>query len=110
MMAPLLSAAGYDVTTAASADDAWRLHNDGADFDAIVSDIEMPGTDGYTFAAKLGRESRWAAAPRIALTGLPVAQTLERAPQGAFNDVVRKSDRQGLIDTLGEALKPGKAA
>jgi len=48
--------------------------------------------------------------PRIALTGLPVAQTLERAPQGAFNDVVRKSDRQGLIEVLGDAFKPGKAA
>jgi two-component system chemotaxis sensor kinase CheA len=110
MMSPLLSAAGYEVTTAASADEAWRLHSEGAEFDAIVSDIEMPGTDGFAFAARLGKESRWAAAPRIALTGLPVAQTLERAPEGAFDDVVRKSDRQGLIDVLGDALKPRKAA
>ena len=110
MMAPLLSAAGYEVTTVPSPDDAWRLHADGAHFDAIVSDIEMPGTDGYTFAAELGKDSRWAGAPRIALTGLPVAQTLERAPAGAFNDVVRKSDRQGLIEVLSDALKPGKAA
>jgi hypothetical protein len=58
----------------------------------------------------VGEDSRWAAAPRIALTGLPVAQTLSRAPEGAFNDVVRKSDRQGLIEVLGDAFKPGKAA
>jgi two-component system chemotaxis sensor kinase CheA len=110
MMAPLLSAAGYEVTTVASADEAWRLHAEGADFDAIVSDIEMPGVDGFTFAKKVGEDSRWAAAPRIALTGLPVAQTLSRAPAGAFNDVVRKSDRQGLIEVLGDAFKLGKAA
>jgi two-component system chemotaxis sensor kinase CheA len=110
MMGPLLSAAGYDVVTAGSAEEAWRLHGEGVEIDAIVSDIEMPGQDGYTFASKVRAESRWSGAPRIALTGLPVAQAMERAPAGAFADVVRKSDRQGLIDVLSEAFKPARAA
>ena len=110
MMSPLLAAAGYDVTTAGSAEDAWRLHENGAEFDAIVSDIEMPDEDGYAFAARLRDGSRWAQAPRIALTGLPVDQAVKRAPAGAFAGVVRKSDRQGLIDVLSETFSPGRAA
>jgi len=110
MMAPLLDAAGYQVTTVASAEEAWRLHEAGAEFDAVVSDIEMPGEDGYSFAARLHGESRWSQAPRIALTGLPVEQARGRAAAHSFADVVRKSDRQGLIEALSDSLKPERAA
>jgi two-component system chemotaxis sensor kinase CheA len=110
MVSPLLSAAGYEVTTVGSAEEAWSLHADGVEFDAIISDIEMPEMDGFTFAQKLIDESRWASAPRIALTGLPVEQALKRAPQGAFRDVVRKSDRDALIISLDDALNTRRAA
>jgi two-component system chemotaxis sensor kinase CheA len=110
MVSPLLSAAGYEVTTVGSAEEAWGLHGDGAEFDAIISDIEMPEMDGFAFAQKLIDESRWAGAPRIALTGLPVEQALKRAPQGAFRDVVRKSDRDALIVSLDDALNTRRAA
>lgn len=110
MIAPLISAAGYDVTPVSSAEEAWRLHGEGANFDVIVSDIEMPDEDGFVFARKLSEDGRWAVAPRIALTGLPVAQTAARAPAGAFAQVIRKSDREGLLKVLGEVLQTEMAA
>jgi CheY-like chemotaxis protein len=70
----------------------------------------MPGEDGFVFARKLSEDGRWGAAPRIALTGLPVAQTAARAPAGAFAQVIRKSDREGLLKVLGDVLQTGIAA
>jgi two-component system chemotaxis sensor kinase CheA len=110
MIAPLISAAGYEVTPVGSAQEAWRLHGAGESFDAIVSDIEMPDEDGFDFARKLSEDGRWAVAPRIALTGLPVAQTLARAPEGAFLEVVRKSDRDGLLKVLDDVFQQKVAA
>jgi two-component system chemotaxis sensor kinase CheA len=47
LMAPLLSASGYKVTTAESADRALKLCEAGDSFDIILSDIEMPGMNGF---------------------------------------------------------------
>lgn len=93
MMTPLLTAAGYEVTAAASADEAWRLHDAGSEFDAVVSDLDS----GAGFARRAGEDSRWSAALRVALTDLPVG----RIPVAdGFAQVVRKSDREGLIAAL----------
>ena len=51
LLTPLLSVAGYDVTTVESADRALALCEAGNDFDVIISDIEMPGMDGFQFAS-----------------------------------------------------------
>ena len=53
MLTPVLSAAGYHVTTLASATDALAMIDKGAQFDAIVTDIDMPDIDGYRFARDL---------------------------------------------------------
>lgn len=103
MMTPLLTAAGYEVTAASSADEAWRLHAEGSQFDAVVTDLEGGGPD---LARRMRDDGRWSAAIRVALTDLPVgtAPVLD-----GFAQVVRKSDRQGLIDALGGA-SPERAA
>jgi two-component system chemotaxis sensor kinase CheA len=106
MMAPLLAAAGYEVTAAASADEAWRLHSEGSHFDAVVTDLEGTGPD---LARRMRDDGRWSAALRVALTDLPVGT----APVGGgWARIVRKSDRQGLIDALAapEAPAPERAA
>ena len=47
LLTPLLSVAGYDVTTAEDGVQAMKLADKGVDFDVIVSDIEMPHMDGF---------------------------------------------------------------
>ena len=103
MMTPLLSAAGYEVTAVESVEAAWRLHEQGAEFDAIVSDIDMPDASGFEFAEQLKTNARWCDLPRVALT----AMSQREAPPGAadaFNDFIPKTDRTSLIAALDYAL------
>src|SRR5690606_10191440 len=50
LLTPLLSVAGYNVTSVASGDQALSLCDAGQSFDVIVSDIDMPGMTGFEFA------------------------------------------------------------
>lgn len=105
----LLSAEGHEVATAASAEQAWRLLSDGSDFDAVVFDAELRNPDGLEFAEGLRRDARWGETPRIGLTELPVAEMPEHR-RDAFSRLVRKSDRDGLIDSLEAVLNPEPAS
>ena len=68
MLTPLLSIAGYEVTSAESADQALQMQEAGVEVDVIVSDIEMPGTDGFAFAEAVRSHGRWREKPMVALT------------------------------------------
>jgi two-component system chemotaxis sensor kinase CheA len=105
LLAPLLQAAGYQVTAVESTEAAWRLHARGENFDAILADTEGDPAAAETFASRLSEDTRWSGAACLALTGgtLPTP--------GSFADAVRKSDRHGLLAALDYALKNrGEAA
>ena len=68
LLAPLLAVAGYRVTTVESADRALDLCEAGEDFDVIVSDIEMPGMNGFQFAEAVRSSARWQNTPLVALS------------------------------------------
>jgi two-component system chemotaxis sensor kinase CheA len=104
LLAPLLDVAGYDVTTAESADAALDLCNGGHEFDVIVSDIEMPGMNGYEFAAALREQGKWADTPLVALSSHAAPSDLERGRQAGFRDYVAKFDRETLLDSLNQTL------
>ncbi|MGI9386523.1 MAG: hybrid sensor histidine kinase/response regulator, partial [Methyloligellaceae bacterium] len=100
MLAPLLTAAGYDVTLAESAAEALQLKERGYQFDVIVSDIEMPGMDGIEFAESLRDDVAWKDTPIIALSSHSSPDTIERSRSAGFLDYVAKFDREGLIESL----------
>lgn len=57
MIAEELRVSGFDVAEAASADEALRLARSGELFDAVFSDVRMPGAmDGADLAAQLRSE------------------------------------------------------
>jgi two-component system, chemotaxis family, sensor kinase CheA len=103
MLAPVLKAAGYDVTTAAGAGEALALLKAGERFDVIVSDIEMPGMNGFEFAEAVRADARNAQVPIIALSAVNSPATIERGRQAGFHDFVAKFDRPGLIAALKES-------
>jgi two-component system chemotaxis sensor kinase CheA len=102
MLTPVLKAAGYEVTTADSAEAAIALMKKGHAFDVVVTDIDMPGMDGFEFAEALAADQRTAKIPVIALSSLTSPAALARSQQAGVRHHVPKFDRQGLIAALKE--------
>jgi len=100
MLSPVLKAAGYDVTSVGGGEEALGLIKKGQRFDVIVSDIEMPGMNGFDLAEALRADPRSAQVPIIALSSLTSPAAVERGRQAGFHDFVAKFDRQGLIAAL----------
>jgi CheY-like chemotaxis protein len=65
--------AGYRVEVAAGADDALALLAAGAEVDAVVTDLSMPGMDGLALLRSV--RDRFPALPAILLTGYADAAT-----------------------------------
>jgi two-component system chemotaxis sensor kinase CheA len=102
MLAPLLNAAGFSVISAVSAEEALAVLRDGARIDIVITDIEMPGTDGFELTSAVRRDPRTAAIPVIGLSSLVSAEAVERGRQVGLHDYVAKFDRQGLIAAIKE--------
>ena len=110
LLTPLLSVAGYEVIAVEGADRALALREQGADFDLIISDIEMPGMSGFDFALAVRADSRWYNMPMIALSSHATEKDFERGRQVGFNDYVAKFDRDSLLQTISLTLATLKGA
>jgi two-component system chemotaxis sensor kinase CheA len=109
LLTPLLSVAGYDVTSVDGADKALALCEAGRDFDVIVSDIEMPGMSGFEFAEAV-KSGRWQNTPLVALSAHTSAKDLDRGRKAGFVDYIAKLDRDALLNTLSQTTVTRGAA
>jgi signal transduction histidine kinase len=80
---------GYDVVGAGSAAEAVRRAGERAP-GLIISDISMPGVDGYSLLAELRRMPGLEGVPAIALTGHALDEDRERALEAGFSVHVPK--------------------
>ncbi|MFL6284877.1 MAG: response regulator [Pyrinomonadaceae bacterium] len=80
---------GYDVLSAGSAAEALRRAGERLP-GLIISDISMPGTDGYSLLAELRRMPGLEHVPAIALTGHAMDEDRERALAAGFSVHVPK--------------------
>ncbi|WP_207476553.1 hybrid sensor histidine kinase/response regulator [Arenibaculum pallidiluteum] len=110
LLTPLLSVAGYSVTTVESPEIALELREQGEMFDVIVSDIEMPGMSGFEFAQAVRRDPRWQDVPLVALSSHASQRDLDRGRQAGFTDYVAKFDRDALLSALSQTLVEAKGA
>jgi two-component system chemotaxis sensor kinase CheA len=110
LLTPLLSVAGFEVTAVEGPDKALALREQGASFDAIISDIEMPGMNGFQFAEAVRGDARWMTVPMIALSSHATEKDFERGRKVGFNDYVAKFDRDALLETLSQIVTQGGAA
>lgn len=104
MLAPLLATVGYKVTAVENADRALELREMGDHFDVIVSDIEMPGMDGFDLASEIRSDERWGKTPIVAISSHGTPQDFDRGRTVGFTDYVVKTDRQGLLESIQETL------
>ena len=104
LLTPLLSVAGWQVQTAESAEDALHLRDQGQEFDVIISDIEMPGMDGFDLAVAIRSEGRWSNVPLVALSARAGDADFARGREVGFSDYVAKYDREVLVNTLAKTV------
>ncbi|MEO1040533.1 MAG: chemotaxis protein CheA [Pseudomonadota bacterium] len=97
MMAPLLAAAGYDVTVASGLHEARDAAQMGAEYAALVGD---PGA-----LSKLHEEGFWQDVPRLGVSDDGMIGGLE-----GLAAVMRRSDRGGLIAAIDAAAQTREAA
>jgi CheY-like chemotaxis protein len=100
MLATMMRFAGYDVATALSATEAFdaarREH-----FDVVVSDIGMPGMNGYQLAEALRALPEYAHTPLVAVTGFTMYDDRERARASGFDGFLTKPIRPSdLLDIV----------
>jgi two-component system, chemotaxis family, CheB/CheR fusion protein len=100
MIALMMSYAGYQVKTAFSAPEAFDAAR-GGHFDAIISDIGMPGMSGYELAEALRALPAYETTPLIAVTGFTMYDDRERARAAGFNDFLTKPiNPSDLLDAV----------
>jgi diguanylate cyclase (GGDEF)-like protein len=84
--------ADFDVVVAESGDAAWGFLSRESNFQMLVTDIEMPGMDGYELICRLrgADEPRLKVMPVLTITGADDEQTKERAYACGATDFITK--------------------
>jgi len=73
----ILESAGYEVQTAVDGADAWSTLKT-ANFDLVVSDVEMPRMDGFELTAKIRSQEDLKSIPVVIVTSLESREDRER--------------------------------
>ena len=108
MLEPLLKVAGYQVVTAASGSSALKICDHSDPFDLVISDIEMPEMDGFSFAQKFREDNRWQKVPVIALSAHVTPENISKSQACGFSNYVKKFDRTSLLSTIATTLDTPK--
>ena len=97
-----LTAEGYEIETAIHGEDGLAKLVPGADFDLIVSDIEMPVMDGWEFAREVRR--REIKTPMLALTSLSGTEYEVKAKDCGYDSFEVKIDHDRLVRKVASML------
>jgi signal transduction histidine kinase/CheY-like chemotaxis protein len=112
LIAAVLEAAGAEVSVAPSAIDALHVLTNN-DFDVVLTDIGMPGQDGYEFMRRLRAQERTAHRTpvcAIALTAHAGAEDRRRALAGGFHHYLPKPiDPDDLVRAVRAAYTETRA-
>lgn len=100
MLKALLTESGALVMATTSGSDALRICAE-SEFDVVLSDISMPGMDGFEFLRNFKLSARNADVPVLALTGLGRADDIKRAQtEGFYDHLTKPLDIDLLLETL----------
>jgi putative nucleotidyltransferase with HDIG domain len=103
VVSAMLEQAGYSVASASDGGEALQQLGR-ADFDLILSDIVMPGTDGLALLEQA--HSRYPATPLILVTAVDdVGIALGAMRKGAYDYLLKPFERDQLLSTVERALE-----
>jgi CheY-like chemotaxis protein len=103
LLAEVLALFGAETRTALSADAALHELNSFTP-DVVVSDLEMPGKDGYRLLAEL--RAQGVTAPVIAATGNPADHRRRAAAAGFAAFISKPSPIDVVADVVRSVLEP----
>jgi len=104
MLVPIFKSAGFDVTVCEDGQAAFQALNEGSHFDLIVTDIEMPGMDGFSLAQSIKELPNAAQTPVIALSAYDGPNAKSRAKEVGLFDFVAKGNREHLTKAVSRAI------
>jgi CheY-like chemotaxis protein len=104
MLAILLQYAGYEVVTVYSGPQALSAAR-AEKFDVVVSDIGMPGMNGYELAEAVRALPDYQSTPMIAVTGFTMYEDRDRALRCGFNAFLTKPINPRDLISLVERLR-----
>jgi two-component system chemotaxis sensor kinase CheA len=101
----ILEGAGYEVVTAVDGLDGYNKLRS-REFDAVVSDVEMPNMDGLTLAAKIREDPSYGELPIILITSLGSDESRRKGMEAGASAYLVKStfDQAVLLETLRRLL------
>jgi len=100
MVQHLLEIGGANVTAVTSGFEALREARE-KQFDVVLSDISMPGMDGFEFLSRLRNLPGYQDLPAVALTGFGRPEDVQRAyDEGFFAHLTKPFDLQALACLL----------
>jgi two-component system, chemotaxis family, sensor kinase CheA len=102
MLIPLIKASGYQAVAVGSAAEALASLKSETQFDLVVTDLEMPGMDGFALAQAIKQIPSAAAIPVIGLAAMVSRDMVERGRTVGLRHFVAKFDRSGLIAAIKE--------
>lgn len=99
----ILRGAGFDVTAVADGDLAWQeLAKPAAQFDAVVTDLQMPNCDGFELTRRIRKSPEHAAMPVLALTSLSSTEHEAEGRAAGVSTYLVKLDDAALVAAVRE--------
>jgi two-component system, chemotaxis family, CheB/CheR fusion protein len=103
VMAMLLELAGASVVSTATAEDALAAFSR-TEFDAVVTDVAMPGRSGFWLVGQIRQRPTGAAVPVLAITGHPFPRNgMLRA--GFDDQMLKPVSSDVLYETLAQLMR-----
>ncbi|MEO0768160.1 MAG: hybrid sensor histidine kinase/response regulator, partial [Cyanobacteria bacterium J06649_4] len=101
----LFEKAGYDVVVAEDGLEGYWLLTDGQ-FDAVVSDVEMPNVDGLTLTTMIRQNPKYEDLPIILVTTLSSEDDRQRGAEAGANAYIPKGkfNQEILLETLSRLI------
>lgn len=97
----ILEGAGYEVVTAVDGLDAFNKLRT-RDFDAVISDVQMPNLDGLALTVKIREQKEYSELPIILVTSLASDEDRKRGADAGANAYIPKGtfNQDVLVETL----------
>jgi two-component system chemotaxis response regulator CheV len=104
-----LRAAGYLVEEAINGEDAWRIISDkltdnSFNYDAIITDIEMPRMDGLHLTSLIRGNERLRDIPLFIFSSLASEDNIRKWKSLGADGILTKPDMPNLVAIIGEVL------